>query len=176
MVRRCAYGRAGVPKRCTNSRREKEAQSRAAIVAEAFSWVGTPFINCADVKGRQGGVDCAMLATRCYVDTGRLEPFDPRPYPPGFMLHSAEERFLEFITARLGAHEIDSPKLADVPVWQFGRCFSHCGIIVNSNEVVHAYRHSGFVILSRRDEPLLKTLSNGAARPVKFFSVWGSDG
>jgi hypothetical protein len=69
-----------------------------------------------------------------------------------------------------------SPKLADVPVWQFGRCFSHCGIIVNSNEVVHAYRHVGFVILSRRDEPLLQTLAPVAVAAGEVLFRLGLDG
>jgi cell wall-associated NlpC family hydrolase len=141
----------------------REAAGRAAIIDEAFSWIGTPFRNCADIKGAAGGVDCAMLAVRCYVDTGRLQPFDPRPYPPGWMLHRNEERFLGWIRDTLDAREVAAPRLADVPVWKVGRCFSHCGIVVNSTEAIHSFRHVGFVTLSRLDE---------SDRAVKFFDVW----
>jgi cell wall-associated NlpC family hydrolase len=151
-----------------------EAVARAAIIDQAFSWVGTPFINCADIKGAQGGIDCAMLATRCYVDSGRLPPFDPRPYPPAWMMHHSEERFLGWIQDRLGAREVDAPRLGDVPVWQFGRCFSHCGVVVNAIEVVHAFRHAGMAIVSRLDEHSLRFIRGGIPRPVKYFDVWSA--
>jgi len=51
---------------------------REKIVAEARSWIGTPYHNCADIKGV--GVDCGMLLVRVFVDLGLVEPFDPRPY------------------------------------------------------------------------------------------------
>jgi cell wall-associated NlpC family hydrolase len=143
----------------------KEAAGRAAIIDEAFSWIGTPFRNCADIKGLKGGVDCAMLAVRCYIDTGRLAPFDPRPYPPDWMLHRDEERFLGWIQDTLGARQVAAPRLGDVPVWKVGRCFSHCGIVVNAMEAIHAFRPVGFATLSRLDE---------TQRAVKFFDVWDS--
>ena len=40
---------------------------------EALSWAGTPFVDCADVKGPAGGVDCAQLAT------GAAKPRASRP-------------------------------------------------------------------------------------------------
>ena len=49
---------------------------REKIVAEARSWIGTPYHNCADIKGV--GVDCGMLLVRVYVDTGVVPPFDHR--------------------------------------------------------------------------------------------------
>ena len=41
---------------------------REKIVAEARSWIGTPYHNCADIKGV--GVDCGMLLVRVFVDLG----------------------------------------------------------------------------------------------------------
>ncbi len=77
-----------------------EAAQRAAIVREARSWIGTPYHNCADVKGRHGGVDCGMLLVRVFVDTGLVAPFDPRPYPPDWHLHRSEEKYLGFVFDR----------------------------------------------------------------------------
>src|SRR6185437_15824401 len=45
-----------------------EVAQRAAVVAEARSWIGTPYHNCADIKGT--GVDCGMLIVRVFVATG----------------------------------------------------------------------------------------------------------
>jgi hypothetical protein len=73
---------------------------RATVVAEAKTWLGTPFRDQADVKG--GGVDCAMLLVRVFVDTGIVAPLDPRPYPTQWHLHQSEERFIKVIE-RFGA-------------------------------------------------------------------------
>jgi cell wall-associated NlpC family hydrolase len=155
---------------------EDEARGRAAIITEALTWIGTPFRDCADVKGGNGAVDCAMLLVRCYVDTGRIAPFDPRPYPPRWHLHRDEERFLGFIE-KLGGRHIEKPKLADIVVWQFGRCFSHGGIVVNSTDVVHSYYAAGQVLISSMDDPVLRHVSLAARnfpRPVRYYDVWST--
>lgn len=153
----------------------EEAQGRMAIVEEALTWVGTPFVNCADIKGPAGAVDCAMLLVRCYVDTGRLAPFDPRPYPPNWHIHRNEQRFLGWIQDRLGAHEVLEPKLGDVVIWQFGRCFAHGAILINTAEVVHAYAIAGMTLVSGLTEPSLDKVTLAGKdypRPRKFFDVW----
>lgn len=155
----------------------EDALARAAIIEEAFSWIGTPFVNCGDVKGRKGAVDCAMLLVRCFVDTGRLAPFDPRPYPAAWMLHQHEERFLGWVTDKLGAREIDAPMPGSIAVYRFGRCFSHGGIVVNSCEIVHAFVQAGMVILSRMDEHVLRFVSAGSQsfpRAMRYFDVGGA--
>jgi cell wall-associated NlpC family hydrolase len=86
-----------------------EAAQRAAIVREARSWIGTPYHNCADVKGRNGGVDCGMLLVRVFVDAGLVAPFDPRPYPPDWHLHRAEEKYLGFVFDRTREVFLPSP-------------------------------------------------------------------
>lgn len=154
----------------------EEARGRMAIVEEATTWIGTPFRNCADVKGRQGGIDCAMLLVRCYVDTGRLPPFDPRPYPPDWFLHRREQRFLSWIEGELGARRVDVPRLGDVLIWQYGLCYSHGGIVVNNTEVVHAYGVAGMCMKSRiQDSELSKWTVRGVEtdRPRLVFDVWG---
>lgn len=148
-----------------------EAKARAEIINEALSWVGTPFKNCSDIKGANGGVDCAMLLVRSYVDTGRIPPFDPRPYPSAWMLHNREERFLEWIDCKLRGIEVDNPRAGDCLVYRFGLCFSHGGILINSEEIVHAYVRSGLALVARRDETELAFTADGKPRPVKAFEV-----
>ena len=88
-----------------NNASASETDQRMAVVAAARAWIGTPYHNCADVRG--AGVDCGMLLVRVFVDTGLCEPFDPRPYPPDWHLHRAEEKYLGFIFDR--AHEVFLP-------------------------------------------------------------------
>ncbi|HLY04430.1 MAG TPA: hypothetical protein VKR31_01670 [Rhizomicrobium sp.] len=123
-----------------------EARERAAFIAEARTWLGTPFRDQGDVKGKSGAVDCAMLLVRSAQACGLIDPaFDPRPYPPQWHLHRDEERFLDVIGRLVAArgrggeipNEAGLPaealaKPGDVIVWRVGRCFSHGGIIVEA--------------------------------------------
>jgi cell wall-associated NlpC family hydrolase len=153
----------------------EEAAAKAAFVREALSWVGTPFRDCGDIKGPNGAVDCAMLLVRCGVDTGLRASFDPRPYPARWHLHRDRERFLEWIEDRLGGRRVDAPRFGDIVVWQFGRCFSHGAIVINSAEVVHAYAHARMCITSRLDEHPLRYIGLRSAevpRPVRYYDIW----
>lgn len=149
-----------------------DARARAAVINEAITWLKTPFRNCADIKGEQGGVDCAMLLTRCFVDTGALLPFDPRPYPPQWHVHHDEERFLKLITEQLGAIEIvdELPRVGDIAVYHWGRCYSHGALIINKDEVCHAFYKTGRCVIMRMQDTDL-ALRGAGARPVKFFRV-----
>jgi cell wall-associated NlpC family hydrolase len=109
---------------------------RNAIVAEARSWIATPYHNCADIKGV--GVDCGMLLVRVYVDLKLVPPFDPRPYTHDWHLHRGEERYLEALLKR--AARIDKPLPGDVMLFRVGRCYSHGGIVTRGDPltIVHA--------------------------------------
>ena len=142
-----------------------EAEQRAAVVAEARSWIATKYHNCADLKGV--GVDCGMLIVRVFCDTGLLPPFDPRPYPPDWHLHRSEEKYLEFVR-RHGA-KVDAPQPGDIAMFQFGRCQAHSGIVTVATPltIVHAYQPSRCVLEDEvaRDANLAKRLRG-------FFSFW----
>jgi hypothetical protein len=153
----------------------EEATARAAFVAEALSWIGTPFVDCADVKGPDGAVDCAMLLTRCAVDSGLVAPFDPRPYPPRHMLHHEEQHFLAWVTGTLGCVEVESPRPGDVAVYWFGRCFSHGAVLINAHEVVHAWAHERMVNATLRTTPGLVEMpfrGRTIPRPVRYFDPY----
>lgn len=150
---------------------EAEARSRAAVINEALSWVGTPFKNCSDIKGPKGGVDCAMLMVRANVDTGRVPPFDPRPYAPAHMLHSREQKFLGWIRDTLGGVEVETPRVGDNIIYEFGLCFSHGGVLINSEEIVHAWTGCNLTYVSRLDETDLKWRRDNTPRPMKAFEV-----
>jgi len=96
-----------------------EGAARAAGVAAAREWIGTPYRHMADLRGI--GCDCAMLLVRVYCDLGLVEPFDPRPYPRDWMFHRSEERYLRFLLDRATA--VAAPQPADIILFRFGRCF-----------------------------------------------------
>ena len=140
--------------------------ARAAVVAEARSWIGTPYHHAADVKG--AGVDCAMLLVRVYADLGFVEPFDPRPYPPDWMLHRSEERYLGFLLARAG--RVERPGLGDVMLFRVGRCFAHGGIVsaLNPLRIVHAFATVRLVV---EDDPTWTELAPKVSDAI-FASYW----
>lgn len=152
----------------------QEAAQRAAFIAEAVSWVRTPFVHCGDIKGENGAVDCAMLLVRSAVDSGLMKPFDPRPYSPRWMINRTEEKFLNWLVS-LGAHEVETPRIGDLAVYQWCNTYSHGAILINSQEIVHAYAAARCVLISRKDEPLLREMPltfARFARPVRYFSLW----
>jgi cell wall-associated NlpC family hydrolase len=145
------------------------SSQRAAVVASARSWLGTPYHHAADVKGRMGGVDCAMLLVRVYCDLGLVEPFDPRPYTRDWFLHRNEERYLGFLLTR--SREVRAPLEGDVVLFRVGRCFAHAGIVtaVDPLTIIHAFAGARCVVedvIARNAE--LST----RMKMVKFASYW----
>ena len=107
------------------------------MVAEALSWVGTPYHHAQAVKGR--GVDCALSLIEWFARPGVIERFDPRPYSPSWFLHRDEERFLETIehyAERLP--EGVQPLPADIALYRFGRCTAHGALVLDETFIVHA--------------------------------------
>jgi cell wall-associated NlpC family hydrolase len=142
---------------------------RAAVVAEARTWIGTPYHACGDIKG--AGVDCGMLLVRVFVDCGLAAPFDPRPYPIDWHLHRSEEIYLGFVFDR--THEVARPQPGDVALFKYGRCYSHGGIVTIADPVtiVHAFWPLGLVL----EEPVYLNIQlSDPRRALKFFSHWPS--
>jgi cell wall-associated NlpC family hydrolase len=142
----------------------KEVDQRAAVVGEALSWIGTPYRQLGYTKGPQGCVDCSMLLVAAWVGGGIVEPFDPRPYPPEWHLHRSEERYLAWM--QMVAVEVDEPRVGDVTLYRYGRCFSHASIRVAENLVCHAFVRDDLCSLTEADNPDL------ASRPQRHFDVW----
>lgn len=142
-----------------------ETEARAAIVAEAMSWVGTPYHSHARIKGV--GVDCAQLPAAVYHAIGLIDPVNPE-YPPDWMLHRDEEKFLSYVLPQ--AREISEAEAqpGDLIIWRYGRTFSHSAIIIDMPQVVHAVIRGAAVILAdiNRDSDLVD-------RPRRFFTVFG---
>jgi cell wall-associated NlpC family hydrolase len=141
-----------------------EAKTRAAIVAEALEWEGTPYLSRARIKGV--GVDCAMLPSAVYHAVGLIPDLHP-DYPADWMLHRDEERFLAYVTP--WAREIDESELGpgDMVIWKFGRTYSHSAIVIDLPIVLHAVVRGQAVVRGdiTRDVDLID-------RPRKFFSLF----
>ena len=134
---------------------------RAAVVAEARGWVGTPFHHAGRVKG--AGVDCLMLLAEVYERAGIVPHVEPPFYVPDWHLHRDAERYLDGLRAY--ATEIGGPPSpGDIALFRFGRTFSHGAIVTDWPRLVHAYWAAR--IVTHADAALYPL----AGRPVKFFT------
>jgi cell wall-associated NlpC family hydrolase len=142
---------------------------REQVQAEVLTWLGTPYHHCQGVHG--AGVDCLMLLVRVYAACGLLSPaFDPRPYPHQWNLHRSEEIYLQGLERHGHEVPVAEAQVGDVMLWQFGRTFSHAGILVQlpgdpALQVVHALRTAREVTVQRlNDAPL-------AGRACRAFTL-----
>lgn len=138
-------------------------RQRAAVVAEAESWLRTPYHHRANVKG--GGVDCAWLLIEVFAATGMIERFDPGEYPLDWMMHRDDERYLGWVERH--ACEVLTPLPGDIAVWRFGRTFSHGAIVTEWPFVIHAHRRERMVV--RGDA----TQGELGMRERRFYSLFG---
>lgn len=137
--------------------------SRSQVVAEARRWIGTPYHHHGRVLGV--GVDCAQILCAVYEACDLVEHIDPGNYARDWHLHRSEELYLGWLI-KAGATEVSSPQPGDVAVFRFGRTWSHGGILIEDNQVVHAYIGRGVIVNRLSEEPL-------QGRQVRFFSLNG---
>jgi cell wall-associated NlpC family hydrolase len=144
----------------------QEAAQRAAVVAEARTWLRTPYHHRARLKGV--GVDCGMLLAEVFPAAGVVKEFiDPGDYPADWHFHRDTERYLE-VLRRYAPFDVAVADLqpGDVPVWKFGRTFSHGAIYIGDGQIIHSYINRGCEIATLDDPELLN-------RPIVCLSPWG---
>jgi cell wall-associated NlpC family hydrolase len=141
---------------------------REAVVAEALSWLGTPYHSHACVKGQ--GVDCVQLLVAAYGVVGIAHPLgSPRDYANDWHLHKSEERYLIGIRDA-GGIEVVEPQAGDLMMIRYGHTYSHAGIVVEPGLLVHAYLRRGVILTRFGEDPLLK---RDKPRPHLFFTLQG---
>ena len=142
-----------------------EIEGRARIIAEAISWVRTPFHDDARLKGI--GVDCAQLVAGVYLDAGVVPAFEIPRYTAQWFMHRSEEKLLDFVS-RFGREIPESDvRPGDLAIYKIARAYAHAAIIVDwPSEIIHAHMPSRMVV---RASPRGGDL-HGA--PIKFFSLW----
>lgn len=119
--------------------------TRAAIIAEALTWVGTPYHDLQGLKGPRGGVDCVYLLLGVAQAVGSLPATFPRPiYSPQWHLHQDGERYRETLEAvGCRATTWDARQPGDIVLFRFGRVASHAAILVTPDDIVHAQSRRG---------------------------------
>lgn len=137
-----------------------EAEQRERVVAEARSWFGVPWQH----MGRsRGGVDCGGLLLVVFKALELMpQDFETGYYPPDFMMHTDEQRFVGFVERFCDKVE-RTPRDADIVLFKVGRVIAHCAIVDTWPRVIHAVRQGGKVEYDDADTGPLR---------AKFAGVW----
>lgn len=126
----------------------------ADVIAEARTWLGTPFHHQGRLKGV--GVDCAGVAVGVAHALG-LSDFDSRDY--------GREPFNGLMRATLNAHmdAVDNPQPGDVLLMVFLIEEQHVAILTDTDTMIHSYESAGRCVEHRYSEAW-KARTRGAWR------------
>jgi NlpC/P60 family putative phage cell wall peptidase len=140
--------------------------TRAAIVAEALSWIGTPYRHQASLKGV--GCDCLGLIRGVWRALFGAEPEQLAPYTPDWAEAGGEETFAAAARRHLRETTVSAAEPGDVLLfrWRPGLPAKHAGVLVEPHRFVHAHQgaavsfaggtkglHTPFGFLWRRTKP-----------------------
>ncbi|MGE0410261.1 MAG: NlpC/P60 family protein [Amphiplicatus sp.] len=115
---------------------------RAAILAAARSWLGTPYVHQASAKGQ--GTDCLGLIRGLWRELYGTEPEPAPPYTPDWT-ERAQRKGEEPLLAAARRHLVEIPPEArrpgDVLVFRVARDgpAKHCGVLTAQDRFIHAY-------------------------------------
>ena len=118
---------------------------RLKFAMQATDWLGVPYQHRGTTRG---GCDCTGLLIGVARELGFLKNYQIRKYPVDWNLHSMAD---DYIAGELNRLTVEIPKnqadTGDIIIMHFGRCISHCGILVDREKMlmVHSYRTSNKV-------------------------------
>ncbi|MHB8499700.1 MAG: NlpC/P60 family protein [Candidatus Acidiferrales bacterium] len=149
---------------------EDEERIRRAVVEEALSWIGTPFVDHACLKG--AGVDCGMLVYACYLAAGLdFGSLKPGYYSTQWFLGSTDEVCLNAV--KVWTREVPGPperipKPGDIVLFktECSNLFNHSGVVTKWPQVVHAMNVRLGVAMGDVGIDVLRT------KTIKIFSPW----
>jgi NlpC/P60 family putative phage cell wall peptidase len=116
--------------------------TRADLVVEARSWIGTPFRHQASLKAV--GVDCLGLIAGlyCHAVPGRMP--DLPPYAADWALEGQGERLLDGLSRYLAPCATDVAQQGDVLVfrWRSHLPAMHLAILSEAQSLIHVHQHA----------------------------------
>lgn len=129
-----------------SDREERAAALRAAAIAEATSWIGTPYRHQASLKGV--GCDCLGLVRGVWRVVLGAEPERPPAYRPDWAEATGADTLTEAAMRHLLPVAPDAMLPGDVLLfrWRPGLPAKHAGILVSETRFVHA--HAGAAVAS----------------------------
>lgn len=116
---------------------------RISIVAEATTWIGTPYRGHSCLKG--AGCDCGQYLYGVYRALDLIPVIDlPTDYSLQVAQHRASTEYVDLIARYFREIPEDEAQLGDLVVYKLGLAFAHAGIIVEwPNYVLQADLRNG---------------------------------
>lgn len=113
--------------------------TRAVIVAEARSWIGTRYRHQASLKGV--GCDCLGLVRGVWRNCVGDEPETPPPYAPDWAEATGAEALADAATRHLLPIALDEFGEGDVLLfrWRAGMIAKHAAIVASATTMIHAH-------------------------------------
>jgi NlpC/P60 family putative phage cell wall peptidase len=115
---------------------DKHAQR---IVAEARTWIGTPYCHGTSLKGV--GCDCLGLARGVWRAVMGTEPEEPGPYSADWAEAGGEEQLLRAAQRHLVQVPIEGIEPGDLLLfrWREGSPAKHLGLCSGPGRMIHAH-------------------------------------
>jgi NlpC/P60 family putative phage cell wall peptidase len=116
--------------------------TRDALVAEARSWIGTPYRHQASLKGV--GCDCLGLIRGIWRGCIGDEPEAPPPYAPDWAEARGEETLAEAALRHLVPVPCDAFRAGDVLLfrWRDGCVSKHIAMASSQAAMIHAHENA----------------------------------
>jgi cell wall-associated NlpC family hydrolase len=145
-----------------------ELEFREAIVEEAMTWIGTPYLKNGRIKGV--GCNCAQFVYGVALGAGVLaNPKEPRWFTEQMAIHSREERLIEYVKSYGGVEiEEEDSTMGDLVLYKNGKGHGHAAIIINIPEIIHCLAPHG-VQMGIINEGRLSAYSR------RYFTLWRED-
>jgi cell wall-associated NlpC family hydrolase len=132
------------------------------VCAEAMTWLGTPYVPRARVRGV--GADCGTFLYACYALIRTLPPM-PKDYAVDWSAHKNDELYLNFVM----------PFVKQVPVvprggfslFRLGLAYAHAAIKLDETRYIHAWGRKGDGAVTITPARVLNALSK--QHPPKHF-------
>lgn len=147
-----------------------------AIVQEAVTWSGTPYVNHAGIKG--AGADCAFFPCRVYQAVGLIpEDFEPPKYSPQAWLNSPRQvdkfhlrvvdtTFLDVVEKFFTEITEAEVQPGDLIIYKVVNSWTHGAIVVDYPEnVLHAVVGRGVISSHATKEGFLQ------AKARRYFRI-----
>ncbi len=153
-------------------------EQRNKVVAEAISWMGTPFRHQGRIKGRRGGVDCGQFLCCVFENAGVTGQIVTDQYPMQWMLHRTEEKYLAKILQHTREISQEETQKGDIVLFRVGHTYSHGAILLEPwpGRIIHATnRPTGIGVMyadGKRDPGVMAEMQRYRNHPPKFFSAW----
>lgn len=144
-------------------------EQRAAIVAEAKTWIKTPYHGRSCLKGH--GVDCGQLIYGVFRGCGLVPEIElPKDYSLQIAKHRISTEYVDIVDNYFRDIPEAEAQPGDLVIYKLGHSFGHAGIIVEWPEyVIHAEEVHGVSGTHGIKTPYLRYLGTHADRIFRTF-------